>query len=114
MSRFKPSYPYCTQVELYVPTYTTAVGVPKKVMPKKPTDVINVSWKSYGGTETTINDVYSVIDTATVETWYRPDIKSDCRLKHDGMFYEILGKPEDIEMRHQFIRMKVQAVEGGA
>ena len=50
------------------------------------------------------------------ETWYRPDIKSDCRIYIPELdqTYEVLGRPEDIELRHQYIRMKVMAYTGGA
>lgn len=112
---FKPSYPYSTAVQLLIPTYKTVKGVPTKTFPTEGIQ-INCSWKTYGGTETNNNDLYTVVDTANVETWYRPDIKSDCRLKvlSTGDVYEIKGKPENVNMRNQFIRMKVQAVEGGA
>jgi hypothetical protein len=75
-----------------------------------------VSWKTYGGTEQTNNDLFTVLDTATVETWYRPDIKSDCRVKlwSTGQVYEIVGNPENINQRNQFSRFKVRAVESGA
>ena len=57
-----------------------------------------------------------VIDTAYVETWYRPDIKSDCRIRvmETGKVYEILGEVENIDMRNQFAKFKVRAVKGGA
>lgn len=63
-----------------------------------------------------VNGLYSVEDTAIIETWYRPDIKADCRivLLESGDVYEVLGKPEDIELRHQFLKFKVHAVEGDA
>lgn len=112
---FKPSYPYSTAVELLIPTYSKVKGVPVKAFPKKGVR-INCSWKTYGGTETNTNDLYTVIDTANVETWFRPDIKSDCRVRliETGDVYEIIGKPENIDMRNQFIRFKARAVEGGA
>lgn len=112
---FTPSMPYSTAMELLIPTYTTVKGVPTKTYPAKGLR-LNGSFKTYGGTETTENGLYSVIDTASVETWYRPDIKSDCRIKvlQTGDVYEIIGKPENIEMRNQFIKFKVRAVEGRA
>lgn len=113
---FKPSYPYSTAVELLIPTtYTTVKGVPVKTFPQQGIQ-INCNWKTYGGTETNTNDLFTVIDTAIVETWYRPDIKADCRLKvlATGDTYEVMGKPENINMRNQYLKFKVQAVEGGA
>lgn len=115
MANFKPSFPYSTAIELLVPTYTTKKGVPVKSFPDEGI-ALNASWKTYGGTETNTNDVYTVVDTANVETWYRPDITSDCRIKliATGQTYEILGRPENINMRNQFVKFKVQAIEGGA
>ena len=72
------------------------------------------SFKSYGGTEKDVNGVYSIEDTANIETWYRPDIKSDCRIgvMNTGAIYEILGEPENINMRNQFLKFKVKRVKG--
>jgi len=115
MADFKPSFPFSTPIELLIPTYTKKKGVKVKEFPQ--TGIrLNCSFKTYGGTETTTNDLYTVIDTAIIETWYRPDIKADCRIKlwATGQVYEIIGKPENIDMRNQFVKFKVRAVEGGA
>lgn len=115
MKDFKPSVPYSTAIELLIPTYSKNKGVTNKSFPSQGIQ-LNCSWKTYGGTETTNNEVYTIVDTANVETWFRPDIKSDCRVKllATGDIYEILGKPENINMRNQFIKFKVRAVQGGA
>ena len=115
MADFKPSFPYSTAIELLVPTYTNKKGVTTKVFPSEGIR-LNCSFKTYGGTETTNNDLYTVVDTANIETWYRPDIKADCRIKvlATGQIYEIIGNPENINMRNQFVKFKVRAVEGGA
>lgn len=116
MRSFTPALPYTTPALLLKPTYTTQKGVTVKTYDESKGVQIFCSWKTYGGTETTSNEIYAVIDTAQIETWYRPDIKSDCRIKdiQTGAVYEILGRPEDINKRHQFMKFKVQAVEGGA
>lgn len=113
--RFKPSMPYSTPIELFIPTYTKSKGVTKKNYPEQGIR-LNCSFRTYGGTDMQNNDIYSVVDTAIVETWYRPDIKSDCRIKvlATGVNYEIKGEPENIEMRNQFVRLKVQSIRGGA
>lgn len=115
MREFTPSLPYTVPIELLVPTYTSSKGVQKKTFAETG-ERLNCSFKTYGGTETTENGVYSVIDTAQIETWYRPDIKADCRIKvlSNETVYEVIGKPENIDMRNQFVRFKVRAVEGGA
>lgn len=73
------------------------------------------SFKTFGGTELTVNGVYSIEDTATVECWYRPDITSDCRIAIAGTdrVYEIIGDPENIDQRNQFLRFKVRRLKGG-
>lgn len=113
--QFTPSYPYSTAIELFIPTETTSKGVVVKSYPKTG-EIINCSFKTYGGTETTVNDVYSVVDTAVIETWYRPDIKADCKIKvlQTGSEYEIINQPENIDLRNQFLKFKVRAVKGGA
>ncbi len=76
----------------------------------------NCNWASYGGTETTVNGVIVVEDTAQIITWYNPDIKAGCRIKRaaDGAIFEILGEPENIEQRNMFLSFKVRRVKGGA
>ena len=54
------------------------------------------------------NNVYGVIDTATIETWFRPDITSASLLKIGNKSYKVIGEPEDINQRHKYIKMKVR------
>ena len=109
---YRPSEPYCTPVELFNPTYETVKGVTKKVYPDTG-EVIFCSFKTYGGTETTINDVITLVDTANVETWFRPDITSSSLIKLGNKTYELMGEPENIEQRNQFLKFKVRGVRGG-
>ena len=115
MAEFKPSLPYTTAIELLIPTSTTKKGVLLKSFPEQGIR-LNCSFKTYGGTEKNTNDVFSVINTAIIETWYRPDIAADCRIRllDTGEEFEIIGKPENINRRNQFCKFKVKAVEGGA
>lgn len=115
MAEFRPALPYTTPIELIVPTYKTIKGVKTKVY----TDTgirLNCSFKTYGGTEQTQNDLYSVVDTVNIETWFREEIKSDCRIKvlATGAVYEILAEPENINMRNQYCKFKCRRVTGGA
>ena len=104
-----------TATRLKTPTSDKVLGVSKKTYADV-AGVVMVNWKSYGGTETTSNGVLSVEDTAQICCWYRPDIRSDCRLVRlsDGAVYEIVGDPENIEMRNQCLKFKVRRVKGGA
>lgn len=115
--RYTPAFPFTVAAELLVPSYTTVKGVLTKAYPDAGQGVrINCAFRTYGGTERNTNDAFTIVDTATVETWYRPDIKADCaiRILETGKVYDIISAPEDIEMRHQFCVFRVQAVEGGA
>jgi hypothetical protein len=115
MAEYKPSFPFNAAIELLTPTYSSVKGVQVKTFPDSGIR-LNCSFKTYGGTEITTNGTFTVIDTAIVETWYRPDIKSDCRIKLllTGQVYEIIGKLENVNQRNQFLKFKVSAVEGGA
>lgn len=104
-----------TATRLQTPTGGKTLGVSTKTYADV-SGVVMVNWKSFGGTETTSNGVLSVEDTAQIVCWYRPDIRADCRLQRlsDGAVYEIIGEPENIEMRNQFLKFKVRRVKGGA
>lgn len=110
---YKPNFPFSTAAELLIPTVTQTKGVGVKTYPAQGIR-INVSFKTYGGTEVAQDGVYAVVDTANIETWYRSDITSACRIKilATGRFYEVIGTPENIDMRNQFLRFKVRGVEG--
>lgn len=111
---YRPNSPFTVPMWLFIPTTTTAKGSTKNVYPETGLR-INCSFRTFGGTEKTVDGVITVEDTAVIETWYRPDIKSNCELEDvDGLRYEILGTPEDIEQRHQFLRFKIRAIKGGA
>lgn len=110
---YRPSEPFTTPVELFNPTYSDVKGRTVKTYPESG-EVIMCSFKTYGGTESTVNDQVTVIDTANVETWYRPDITSGSQIVLGAKRYEVMGEPEDIEQRHQFLKFKVRGVKGGA
>ncbi len=117
---FRPIVPFSCAMKLLIPTYQTVKGVRQKIYPDPTKDDggirINGSFRTFNGTETTSNDTVTVVDTATIQTWYRPDIKSDCRIWicETGFTYDIIGDPEDINMRHQYVQMRVQKTGGKA
>lgn len=116
---------------LLIPKKVTKVnGVNKKEYPTieealsvkdKKGNSINLffgSFKTYQGTfikESNINGLFSIEDTANIETWYRPDIASNCRIARasDNAIYDIINEPENINMRNQFLKFKVRRVKGG-
>lgn len=127
MGNYRPEIEDPIPLILLIPISKTITGVTKNVYPtieealanKDENDVsYNLffgSFKSFGGTEKNVNGVFSIEDTANIETWYRPDIKANCRVALEtGEIYDILGEPEDINKRHQFLKFKVHRVKGGA
>lgn len=113
---YKPSAPFTVPMKLLTVTSAARVnGVLKKTFSDpESSELFYGSFRKFGGTENVSNDVYTVINTATVDTWYRPDIKPDCRiyLCETAEEYEIISSPEDINMRHQYLQFKVKKVGG--
>lgn len=117
MARYRPGKPFDTPL-LYFPVTGSKNVKGVKVNTYAPEGVLFYgSFVTYGGTEREVNGVYSVEDTATVETWYRPDFAAAGRValaENQSKVYEIVGEPEDIEQKHQFCKMRLTRVAGGA
>ncbi len=110
--------PFNVPMLLLIPKTTIIRGVAVKTYPDATSGVLFFcSFRSFGGTESESNGVLTVQDTANIETWFRPDIKADCRLciaNQPEKVYEILGNPENINMQNQFLKFKIRSVSGGA
>ena len=90
-------------------------NVPMKLLIPIKKYVNGVLKKSYPKIEE-VEDGYIFFGTANVETWYRDDIKSDCRIVclDDMSEWEIINRPENIERRNQFLKFKVKEIRGDA
>lgn len=97
------------------PVKTKSYGVSQKSY-KDVDGIVMANFKTYGGTEKIDNGILSIEETAQIVCRYRPDIKSDTRvvLLQTGAIYEILGEPENIEMRNMFLKFKIRRIKGGA
>ena len=117
MSNYKPSNQFVVPMKLLVPVINKVQGVTTKTytMPEA-SKLFYGSFRTFGGTERIENGVYTLSDTAVIDTWYRPDIKADCRvhLCDSGEEYDIIGTPENIERRNQYLQFKVKKVGGKA
>lgn len=112
-----------TPLRLQRPDNDVAYGVNVKEW-RDVDGVIMANFKTFGGTEKNDNGVVSVEDTAQVICRFRPDIKSNCRIillpagfdvkGKPVAVYEIMGDPENIEMRNMFLKFKVRRIKGGA
>lgn len=111
---YRPAKTLNTPLILLNPTTKKVNGRVVKEYPETG-EVIYTSFKSYGGTEVIVNGVIARKDTADVETWYRPDITADSRFKKEnGKTYEVIGEPENIEERNQFLKFKIESVKGSS
>ena len=112
---YKPTIPFSVPFKIGTPTIKTVKGVPTKTYAEGET-VYFGAIRTFLGTESVKDGLYSVIDTATLETWFMPELKADCRvhLLESDEFYEVVGTPEDIQKRHQYMKARLQAVKGGA
>ena len=98
-----------------VPTENRVNGVTVKTF--EPDGIVRFcNFSTYGGTEQTVNGVLAVENTAQIVTWFEPDITSADRIRilETGADYEIIGEPENIELRRQEMQFKVRRVNGGA
>jgi hypothetical protein len=104
--------PFNVPMYLMTPSETMKKGVPVKTYTQGM--LFFGTFRTFGGTETLVNNVYTVEDTATINTWFNPAITSDCRiyLCDTGEQWDGLGRPEDIDMRHQYMQIKVKKVGG--
>ncbi|WP_418290959.1 hypothetical protein [Massilicoli timonensis] len=115
---YRPEANFNVPMKLLIPSWKVVNGVRKKVYPD-PKDVSDDliffgNFRTFGGTESNVNGVISIVNTAIIDTWYRPEIRSDCMvvLLNTNAVYEIIGDPENIEMRNQFLKFKVKMTAG--
>ena len=114
---YRPAAPFTVAMKLLKPTAGMAYGVESKTFSTPAnSDTIFGSFRTFGGTENTRDGIYTIVDTAVIDTWYRPDITADCQIYicDTGQKYEIVSDPEDIELRHQYLQFKVRKVGGKA
>lgn len=72
------------------------------------------SFKTYGGTEKVMDQIYTIEDTANIVCYYNPKIKSNCRIVRleDNAIFDVINEPEDIDMRHQYMKFKIKRTKG--
>ena len=119
--QFRPKVPFTQAMKLLIPESVRVQGALKKTYP----DPANVSdeqylfygsFRTFSGFENVQNGMYTLVDTSKIDTWYRPDIKADCRIYmcETGDVYEVISDPDNINMRHQYLQFKVRKVGGKA
>lgn len=104
-----------TPCMLQSPTYKLENGGRVKVYKDAPAPFL-ANFSTYGSTEHESNGAVVVEENTTITTWYNPAIVAGCRVKRltDGALFDIIGEPENVEMRGMFSIVKVRRVRGGA
>ena len=112
-----------TPLQLQQPVTAFSYGVSTKTY-ENIKGVVMANFKTFGGTEKNDNGIITVEETAQIVCRYRPDITSGSRFvllpagyDENGKpkaVYEVLGDPENIEMRNMFFKIKVKRIKGGA
>lgn len=113
MREYQPNTPFNVPGKYFTCTEKMEKGVLVKTYAETGV-TFYCSFKTFGGTERDNNGVTVIENTATIETWFDPHIKSNCKITIGGVKYEILGEPENIEMRNKWLKFKIRAIRGGA
>ena len=105
-----------TPVKLQVRVKTIVSGAAEISYIDATDPIMFCSFKTFGGTESVNDGLLTIINTADIVSWYRPDITASSRiiLLQDNSVWEVIGEPENIEMRNQIVKFKVRKVSGGA
>lgn len=107
---------FTTAVKLQKRIRTVVSGAPEFSYEDASDPILHCNFKTYGGTETVTNGSLVLLNTATLITWYRQDIQAADRifLTQDESLWEVIGEPENIDMRNQYLILKVRKISGGA
>lgn len=109
---FKPTAPFNVKfrlIQIEVEDNNTGKPTEKEIITD---DYILASFKTYGGTDLTVNGRLVVEDTGTLYTYYNPKIGTRTKLLDitEGVKYEVLGRPENIERRNQYMMIRVRSI----
>ena len=75
---------------------------------------IRGKFKQKGTAETNANGLTIINEKTTFITWYKADVMAADILTIGGIDYEIIGKPENVEMRSRYMVLTLDRISGGA
>ena len=75
---------------------------------------IRGKFKQKGTAETNSNGLTIINEKTTCTTWYNADIKAADILTIGGLDFEIVGNPENVEMRSRYMVLTLERISGGA
>ncbi len=71
-------------------------------------------FKQKGTAETTANGLTIINEKTTFITWYKADFAAADILTIGGVDFEIVGNPENVEMRSRYSVLTLERISGGA
>lgn len=71
-------------------------------------------FKQKGTAETNANGLTVINDKITFTTWYKADFAAKDILTINGEDYEVIGTPENVEMRGRYSIITLEKMGGGA
>lgn len=71
-------------------------------------------FKQRGTTEITANGLTVVNDKTTFTTWFKADYEAKDILVINGVDYEVIGTPENVENRGRYSVLNLERIGGGA
>lgn len=71
-------------------------------------------FKLKGTAEIAANGLTVVNDKTTFITWFKSNLASNDVLTINGVDYEIIGTPENVEMRGRYAVLNLEKISGGA
>ena len=113
MSEFTPDLPFRTPFKILKRSIKKVNGVNQEKFTEQK-ETLYCTAKSYGGTEKIINDVYTIVDTLTFQTYYTPAISKGDKilLLDDNSEYEVLASPENINRANKWLVFKGERFSG--
>lgn len=101
---------------MVVDRYEKTGGVSKPIYREAENPIIHCNFKTYGGKETTVNGRYTILDTAKITTWFRPDITSNCQVIRlsDNATFNIINEPENMGQGNKYLQFTVERLKGKA
>lgn len=71
-------------------------------------------FKLKGTSEIAANGLKVVNDKTSYTTWWKKDFEAGDRLEIGGADYEVIGTPENVEMRGRYAILNLEKIGGGA
>ena len=110
---FKPNaQQFATQIKIQHRVVNNINGAPEISYQDADPALDFCNWKGKGGTESIVSGRLSVIDTAELTMWYRSDLSERDKILLNGdenQAFEVTNV-ENVEMRNQFMVIKVRRV----